>query len=184
MNRLQLVIVLETSTEEGTDALYFHSVLDYFFERRDLYGNEVNIVYVYLHGKQNYNSDDVLSQINNYTSMFNDWESERGETHTIYCLDTDSIEKVFKTGSFFKNVQDFCESNKFDLVWFCKNVENVFLGVEPQTLPNKLIAALTFFRSGKISKIKEFNLCKKEIEIGCSNIISVLSQYLKRKNEE
>ena len=181
MSRLQLIIVLETNSEEGTDSLYFHSTLDHYFQRKDLNGNEVNIQYVFLNGKQNYNSKTVVDKINNYSSMFNDWEDEKGESQVIYCLDTDSLDKEYKGGSFFRNVQDYCQTNNYDLVWFCKNAENVFLNVEPETLSNKILSAITFARNGKISNVKENNLSKHEIEYGCSNILLILSKYLIKK---
>ena len=180
MGGLQLLIVLETSDDSRTDAIYFGEVINRFFLYIDKNsGYEVNTSIIPLSGKQNYKNKKIVNRIKNSIKMFKTYT--RGETVVIYCIDTDSVEQVYKRSSFFYNVSTFCKENGFELAWFCKNAENVFLGVEPTTLENKTEAALEFSRNGDINKIKETNLVKEKIELNCSNIVAILDKYLKRK---
>ena len=181
MGPLQIIIVFETKNDDKSDSLYISEVINRFFELKSKNGEEVNLSKIPLNGKQNYKKKKLLNYINNSIKIFKSYAN--GETVVIYCIDTDSTEQIYKPGSFFKNLMDFCDEKGYRLVWFCKNAENVFLGVEPETLSNKTLAAKEFSRSGRISLIKENNLQQSKIVLGCSNIVSVLDCYLKRKDK-
>ena len=171
---LQLLLVSETSGEGKTDAIYINNVINKYF---DVEG--VNIQYIYLKGKQNYKDKKIREHIKNLTSMFGKFP--KGKTVTIYFIDVDSEPKEFKAGSFFKNLCEYIEENNFELVWFCKNAENVFLNAEPENLENKTASAKDFAASNKIDSIDKDKLCKMAIELNCSNILVVLSKYLSYK---
>ena len=176
---LKLLVLIESSDESKADGIYFSEV------RRRFYTNfahdhegEVSIDLIPLNGKQNYNNEKIVKRIDNNISMNT---SFKVDTAVIYCLDTDSLEDSYKEGSFFYNVQKYCSDNNYDLVWFCKNVENVFLNKEVGQVSSKIEEAKTFARSDSINKIDEWRLSKQRIEYGCSNILCVLDKYLKRK---
>ena len=112
--------------------------------------------------------------------MFESYNNS-GKTITIYFIDTDSSEKEYRQGSFFKNLCDYISEKGYELVWFCKNAENVFLNVEPDTLLNKTQAAKNFAVNNEIDNIDKEKLSKIAIELNCSNILVVLSKYLTKK---
>lgn len=169
-----MILVDETSEDDKSDTIYINEVIKKYFDC-----NSVNLKFVHLNGKQNYNKKKILSQINNFTKMFRKFTG--GETVTVYFIDTDTTNKTFKPGSFFHNLNEFVKENGFELVWFCKNSENVFLNVEPDSLDNKTEAAKDFSARNKIDKIDRDNLSKQIIELNCSNVLIVLSKYLKNK---
>lgn len=171
----QLLLVVETSSEEKTDAIYINEVIKKYF---DVSG--VNIKFVPLGGKKHYKDKKIIGKINNYTKMFHKFTN--GETITIYFIDTDSVNREYKTGSFFKNLCIFVKQSGYELVWFCKNAENVFLNLEPETLDNKTQMAKAFAAENKINNICKENLSKSIIELNCSNILTVLTKYLNRKD--
>lgn len=169
---LGLILVMETSAPGKSDDIYIRSVLDHYY---DLKG--VTIARVFLDGKRNYSSKKVLSQIRSYQAMY---RSQKMNSQVIYFIDTDSVSKVYDKGSFFSNVSAFCASNFYELVWFCKDVENVFLHKEPGTVVNKLNAAKEFVRTNAIVDISQSSIKRQSIEPESSNILGILDKYLKR----
>lgn len=184
MAELQLIFVVETSADDKTDNIYLRSVLDYFFTSISKeYGCEVNIKPIFLNGKQHYKDKKVLNNIVNQTRMFASYNIG-AITKTIYIMDTDSVNKVYEVGSFFYNVQQFCVEHNFELVWFCKNAENVFLDKEVDQIDNKTEAAKSFAKNNDIERLDRNCLSKNEIEYRCSNILSVVGKYLKEKKNQ
>ena len=170
----QLLLVVETSEEDKSDAIYINEVLKKYFDT-----SKTNIHWITLCGKTNYKDKKILSKIKNLTKMFGTFTG--GSTETIYFIDTDSTEEKYRQGSFFYNLCEFIKENNFNLVWFCKNAENVFLKVEPNEKMNKTDAAKEFSVLNKIDEIDVKMLSKANIELNCSNIILIMSKYLKRK---
>lgn len=107
--------------------------------------------------------------------------NEGAITKTIYLIDTDSTNKTYEIGSYFYNVQQFCLEREFELVWFCKNAENVFLDKEVDQIDNKTEAAKSLAKNNEIKSLDKNCLCKTEIEYKCSNIFVIISKYLKEK---
>lgn len=177
---LNIVFVLETNDDGKTDAIYLSTVLDKYYSLENIQYEAVNTQTLYMDGKQNYNKIKLKNRIKNLISMY---KSYGNPTVVIYFFDTDSTEKTYKPGSFFYNVQEYCNENGYELVWFCKNAENVFLDKDPDSLPDKLGAAKEFDRNNKLNEINEYRLSKTAIEYGCSNILMVLDKYLRRKND-
>lgn len=179
MSKLQIIFVVETSSEDKSDTLYLREVLNYYFTfTSEMYDGPVATKTICLNGKQNYKDKKILNHISNQISLFAS-QNPDSITKVIYFMDTDSVDKEYKPGSFFYNVRLFCEESGFELVWFCKNAENVFLGKEPEQLVSKTKSAKQFVWSGGITKISKHCLMKDSIEYGCSNILNVLAKYLK-----
>lgn len=171
---LQILLVVETSDEDKSDTIYINEVLKTYFDTKF-----INLRYIYLKGKTNYNKKNILSYINNQTNVFR--KVAKGKTVVIYFIDTDSTNKEYKKGSIFSNISEFVKQKSFELVWFCKNSENVFLNKEPSQIDNKTKVAKVFSSSGKINDINVSNLDRNEIELNCSNIYGILSKYLMKK---
>ena len=172
---LQLLFVLECNDEDKSDAIYLNEVISHFYVFESENYSQVSRKSIFLKGKGKYKN--YKDYINNVVSMFS---HEGGVTKVIYMIDLDSTDKEYKSGSLNYNIMDYCNRNNYDLIWMCKNVENVFLGVEPDAIENKTEAAKQFARL----KNKEFDnikLSKTTIELYCSNILIILDKYLKRK---
>ncbi len=175
-NPLQLLLVIETSDEDKTDAIYINEVIKHFFDT-----SGVNMQWIPLGGKTNYKAKKIENKINNFTKMFKSY-NKNGMTITIYFIDTDSSKKEYKPGSYFQNLCDYIKEKGYELVWFCKNSENVFLDVEPDTLDNKTQKAKEFSINNMINDIDKEKLSKLSIELNCSNILVILSKYLNKIN--
>lgn len=177
--RLQLLVLLETNDESKTDGIYFSEIRKRFYTNYShLYEGEVSIEIIPLGGKQNYNNAKIVDRIKNQSAINSSYDVF---TVVIYFIDTDSIAKEYKPGSFFYNICEYCSNNGYELVWYCKNAENVFLGKEPGDYISKTNDAKTFARKDYIYSIDERKLSKSSIEIGCSNVLIILDKYLIRK---
>lgn len=74
----------------------------------------------------------------------------------------------------------FCEENGYDLIWFCHNVEDVFLGKKISD-SQKVHEAGVFRRKRKIEEM-DFHALSSDTKRGhTSNILNVLDKYLTRK---
>lgn len=172
---LKLVFVLECDDEEKSDAIYLNEVISYFYEYKNDNYSQISRQNIFLEGKGKYKN--IKSRIDNERKTFS---CEGGEIKVIYMIDLDSTEPEYKLGSLNRNIMDYCDKNGYDLIWMCKNVENVFLGVESDVVENKTEAAKAFARI-KDKGFDIIKLSKTRIEQYCSNILLVLDKYLKRK---
>ena len=167
MPKLQLIFIVETSDNDKSDTIYVRTVIDKFYIISDKEPESIiNIQIHCLNGKHHYKDKKVINYIRNQTKMFSNY-NEEAITKVIYFIDTDSIEKEYKNGSFFYNLQEFCKTNDYDLVWFCKNAENVFLNKEPDKIGNKTVAAKKFVSDNIIENIDENKISKDVIDYGC-----------------
>ena len=181
MSKLQIILISETSTDDKSDIIYIRSTIDkYFNYESDVYDGEVATIPFFLHGKQNYCDKRILSRIKSQARMFACY-NPGAITVVIYFMDTDSVKKEYKEGSFFYNVKDFCKNNGFELAWFCKNAENVFLKKESSQVASKTESAKDFAFNDGINRINKSDLMDPEINQGHSNILLILSKYLKWK---
>ena len=138
---LQLVFVFECDGEDKSDAIYLNEVINHFYLFENDNYSQISRCNIFLEGKGKYKN--VKNRINNEMRTFS---KEGGETKVIYMIDLDSTENEYKIGSLNHNIMDYCSDNGYDLIWMCKNVENVFLGLESNAIEDKTDAAKEFAR--------------------------------------
>ena len=102
------------------------------------------------------------------------------QTRVIYCIDTDAYETNYEQKKELDDIKSFCEKNGYDLIWFCLDVEEVFLGKQVES-SHKVKEAGAFRSSRGIERVREEKLTVKEIRNKCSNFLRVLDRYLERK---
>ena len=85
---------------------------------------------------------------------------------------------------FLKEVEEYCKNNLYDLIWFCYEIENVFLG-KTISDENKVVEAVKYQRkevSYDDKLIKNLSIDKNEKKTNNkSNIVLVLNKHLKKK---
>ena len=168
---IQMIFCVETNKRADTDSIYISETLDYYYEK----SNQIKISKVYMTTKSKYNAKDVQREIEQKIKAFT-----IGKSRVIYCIDTDQYEKDSNHANELKNVMQYCEDNNFDLIWFCHDVEEVFLG-EKISKSQKVQRAGAFRKKKMIEGIKSDKLSGKVRRVGVSNILSVLDKYLPRK---
>ena len=168
---IQLIFCVETNKKADTDSIYISETINHWYKLN----NQIKINKVYMNTKSKYNSKDVLRDIKKKRDAFT-----IGDTVVIYCIDTDQYEKNVEHANEFWTIRQFCKENIYEFVWFCHDVEEVYLEHKVSD-SQKVREAAIFRREKKIVKIQRERLscCEK---YGCtSNILCILDKYLPQK---
>lgn len=167
---VQLIFCVETNKQADTDWVYIMEAIRFRYNLPP----QISINKIYMETKSKYNSRKVLGEIEKRTKCY------KGKTKVIYCVDTDAYESNYGQKKEFDDIKSFCEKNNYDLIWFCHDVEEVFLG--KQVEKSKKVKEASAFRSGRgIEHVQEEKLSATEIRNKCSNLLRVLDKYLERR---
>lgn len=171
---IQLVFCIETNRRAATDEIYIRESIRRWYHL----GNDVKITMVYMESKTNFNSKAVISRIREACRDFS-----HGSSHIIYCVDTDNYESNQEQSLLNNEIKTFCQNNHFELVWFCHNIEEVFLN-KSILRTNKVMEAKSFRRKMQINNIDDKVLMSCNQKKNTSNLLLVLDKYLNRKIQD
>ena len=171
---LQLIFVVETNKKCKSDWIYIKETIDCFF---NIDPAQIKLSTVYLDGKGKYATKkrEIESLEAQYSST-----SKENRSQTILCLDCDDYDIKFEDQEFLKTVKQYCVDNSMELIWFCKDIESVYIGKTVSDSEKK--AEATKFKSkGMIKQVDVRKLSRDTYTINSSNIIKVLEKYLAKK---
>lgn len=168
---IQMIFCVETNKRADTDSIYITEALRHWYQL----SNQIKINKVYMNAKSRYNKQEVLKEIQKKTM-----EYTIGVTKVIYCIDTDQYEKNPEHKNDLHKISRFCESHGYDLIWFCHDVEEVFLGKKISD-SQKVQEAAAFRRKKMIQEIPANQLSSNTKNTSRSNMLCVLDKYLTRK---
>lgn len=169
MNKLVLFCV-ESTPQADTDTLYIQETLEHFYVR----SSKITIRFVHMKSKTRYNSKTVREEIKRRSMYFED-------ITVIYCVDTDDYDISSDSNELLNKIREHCESNNYEFIFFCKDIEDVYWGQKVQK--TKKISEASRFRSSKsIEKVNEKLLQRGQYQAHCSNILNVLDRYFTRKH--
>lgn len=168
---IQLIFCLEANKTAQTDWAYIKEFLNEYYT----IDNSVKLTPKFMGSKSRYNSNDIQNYIKKTASAY-----MHGETKVIYCIDTDDFEKNQNHKRELDDIQKYCKVNGYDCVWFCHDVEEVFLGERVQA-SEKTNKASNFKKTNAVKKMKLALLSSKVMGKGKSNLMVVLDKYLRRK---
>ena len=164
----QIIFCMETNKHAATDLVYIGETINRFYN----VGNNIHLEKEFLNGKGNYNAKNILKSIAKKTK-----EYEIGDTHVVYCIDVDDFESNPNHIREFEEIQLFCKQKGYQLVWFCHDVEDVYLG-RRILKAEKTKAAESFRSKNKIASVNEASLrSKNNHTVHSSNILSVLDSF-------
>lgn len=168
---IQLIFCVETNKRADTDSIYISETINHLH----LVNSKTKISKVYLNTKTRYKAKDVMKEIAGKTKAFT-----IGETKVIYCIDTDEYEKDAEHKRELDEIRRFCKEGGYDLIWFCHDVEDVYLG---RRIPDsaKVQEASAFRRKRKIEEMDFRKLACTAERVHTSNILNILDGYLPRK---
>ncbi len=171
MEVIQIIFVVETNKITKSDDRYVSKLISQLY---DLSKNDVQFQYVHMGTKYRYNKPSVLKEIKEYIQ-----QNKNGINHVVYCFDTDRIDNDQVQVEALKKYENFCIQNGFYFVWFCYDIETVFLG---HSVPDneKEKESRDFFRKKfELEKSLKLRLSKNKDDIKSnrsSNILTVLSE--------
>lgn len=173
---LQLIFVMETNKQTKSDWIYIKETIDRFYEYDDAH---VKFSDVYMDGRGNYakKKKEVESKIAQYKIS-----NKQGFSKVIYCFDCDECDTRQEDKIFIQKVTEYCEENKYDFVWFYKDVEQTYVGQKVPDNQKKKVSA-EFKKRKKIEYVNEKALMQARYKKNTSNIILILDSYLSRKSD-
>lgn len=167
---LQLIFVVETNKKCKSDWIYIKETIDRFFTFDPAH---VKLSTVYLNGKGNYNMKD--KEIALLESQYRA-TSQENVSQVILCLDCDDYDKKTEDIAFLKKTKQYCLEKGWEFVWFCKDVECVYIG-KKVTDAEKKDEATNFKAKKLIDKIDKRSLSASTYKLNASNIHNVLKKY-------
>ena len=169
MSRLVLLCV-ECDSRSRTDYMYITSTIKHY------YIDDRKVIYrpIFLGSKTKYSDRGKISEILDAGRDFS------GEVAVIYFIDTDSINVSNEARVLNRDIQEYCQKKGYDLVFFCEDIEDVYLG-NPIHNKEKVRMAEQFNRNQQINCVNEKMLRSEQMQRHKSNILNVLDKYWKRK---
>lgn len=168
---IQMILCVETKKSADTDSIYILDTISRWYK----IDNKIKISKINMNTKSRYNSKDVMREIAQKKRAYT-----HGETRVIYFIDTDQYEKNPDHARELDEISRYCKDNEYDLVWFCHDVEEVFLGHKVSD-SQKVQEATAFRRKKKIEEMQIEKLMCNTKRAYVSNILNILDKYLERK---
>ena len=165
----QIIFCVETNGKARTDIVYIKDTIRKFYN--DYSG--INFEYVPMGTKTAFNNKKTKADIRKYIK-----NNPNGTSHIVYCIDTDQFECNQEQLKLNKSIEDFCLRNGYKLIWFCHDIEEVYIGKSVRN-KDKVSISKRFKRKGEIEKVDENKLRKDQQTSGHSNILNVIDSCLK-----
>lgn len=166
----RLVLCVETDKIADTDSQYIDKAIRTFY----VVNNDISIKYVRMNGKGNYNKKFVTNQIKELLS------GDFDEACVAYCIDADNLadREALEQN---KNIKDYCDSLGYKYIWFCRDIEEVFLHKRIDKSEKKR-EAIKFSHLRDLGKATELSLSSKTENVYKSNLLCVLDAFMERKS--
>ncbi len=166
-----VIICVETNERANTDPCYIDKVIRNYY----LIDNNIRLSYKYLNSKTQYKNKKTLQEISK------DCKAVGTVNHSVvYCIDADKCDSDYEDKVRFEEIADFCSQKGFSLVWFSRDIEDVFLHKKISNHDKKKMA-IKFSKSKGIGKATENDLRATNVSNQKSNILNVLDGILIRK---
>lgn len=169
---MQIVLFCEAKSETDTDFSYIREYIHHRYpdKKRIIHIDKVNLGSKFNYEKGKRKAADLIKK---YALQHKDEKQV-----VICCFDTD----IGKTGAEEANdkIVAFCKTNGYELVWFHRDIEEVFLGTQ---IPDKdkFRCAKRFVERGNVKGIKDKKMMvsdPRKGNVGTSNLKCVLDKYL------
>ena len=168
----QVILCVETNKQANTDVGYIDAVIKQLYQ----IGTEIKLQYKYFNGKGGYNAHKLLKEIKKDIAALKGGSS----SEVIYCIDTDKYDSDAEVQKLNADIENFCHQNGYRFIWFCRDVEEVFLHTKVDDSKKK--EAVAKFKVGNgLGQANEQTLSARSMARKQSNMLIVLDQVLKRK---
>ena len=154
---IQLILCVETNKKADTDSKYIFETIRYYYN----VDNSVKLSKIYMGTKTKYNSKEVLKEIKQK-------------------IDTDQYEKNPNHKKEYDEIQKYCEHENYEMVWFCHDVEEVFIGYKVSD-SDKTKKAAEFVKKNIVKNVNYKKLSSDKLIKNTSNMLLVFDKYLQRK---
>ncbi len=173
----QIVVVVEANEKSRSDYIYIRSVLEKWYNLHLL--NNVKISPVFMCGRGNFDKKKVANEIKSYKKRY----SSVGSTYVIYCFDTDKYDSNPDDQKQLAKERAFCKDNGYEFVWFCHDIEEVFLG-KSIVDSEKTDRARKYASNHEINSVNQSYLKADAMSRRKSNLMKVLDDVFERGGYE
>ena len=168
----QVILCVETNKQANTDVGYIDAVIKQLYQ----IGTEIKLQYKYFNGKGGYNAPKLLKEIKKDIAALKGGSS----SEVIYCIDTDKYDSDAEVQKLNADIENFCHQNGYGFIWFCRDVEEVFLHKAVDDSKKK--EAVAKFKAGNdLGQATEQTLSASSMARKKSNMLLVLDKVLNRK---
>lgn len=176
---LQLIIVVEANKKSKSDWIYIKDTIDHFYQYDP---TEVRLSPVYMDGKGKYKikEREIRKLISGYA--YSSRTNKNRQSYVIYCFDCDEYDIKQEDNMFLQEAKRYCDEHGYEFVWFCKDIERVYLGRKIDD-SQKTKEAAAFKARKLIAGVDKNRLSIASYRDNTSNILKILDTYLKRKSE-
>ena len=169
---LQLIFVVETDNKCKSDWIYIKDTIEYFYEYDR---TDIKLSPVYMNGKGRYKNKEKEIQ-----GLISQYRNKSNISKVLYCFDCDDYDKKPEDSNFLETAKKYCDYKGYEFVWFCKDIEHVYIGNQIDDSKKKKTAA--DFKVKKLIK----KLDSKRLKSDCyktetSNLMNVLAKYAELK---
>lgn len=166
---LQLIFVVETNKKCDSDWIYIKDTIEHFYQYER---TQIKLSVVYMDGKGKYKQKE--KQINQLSKQYNS-QTKNNQTKVMYCFDCDNYDTNSEDLHFLETAKSYCDRKGYEFVWFCKDIEQVFIG---QRVSNKVkqSAAVRFKKQNQILEVDKNKFLSSTYKIGYSNMMIVLDK--------
>ena len=173
---LQIIFCVEAKRSSKSDYVYIKATVEHLYT---IDRANTRLSPIYMDGKGNYCTKKVLREIQTHVKQYQT-ASKSNQSVVVYCFDCDDYDSKPEDRKFLESAKQYCGDNGYRFVWFCKDIENVYLG---RSIPDnrKVKEAGIFAAKGMIRSIDSKVLEVREIRKGSSNLCLVLDDYLERR---
>lgn len=172
---LQLIFVVECDEKSKSDWIYIKETIEHFYQ----IGTQIKLSPVYMRGKGNYRNSKTMRDIKAYISQYRA-VNKSNISKVIYCFDCDDYDIKQSDAKFLQNAFQYCQERDYEFIWFCKDVERVYIGrkVDDRQKTNE---AARFKKKSLILDVNKCNLVASQYQRNSSNILKVLDKHLERR---
>lgn len=168
----QVILCVETNKKAKTDVGYIDAVIKQLYQ----INSEIKLQYEYIEGKGGYNASKLLKSIKNDIKALKDESLSK----VVYFIDTDKYDSNPEDQKLNAEIQTFCSKKGYELVWFCRDIEEVFLHRSIEDSKKKDAVAKFKFEGG-LGQATQETLSSSTMAKKKSNMLLVLDQVLERK---
>ena len=119
---LQLILVVETNEKCKSDWIYIKDTIEHFYQYNQA---QTKFTPVYMDGKGKFKNKE--REINTAISQYAH-SNKANQSIVIYFFDCDKYDTKPEDAQFLIDAKLYCDTKAYDFVWFCKDIEQVYLG--------------------------------------------------------
>ena len=171
---LQLIFVVETNKKCKSDWIYIKDTIDRFYQYDQA---QVKLTPVYMNGKGKYKNKE--KEISNMISQYSAG-NKMNQSKVIFCFDCDDYDSKPEDAKFLADAKQYCSEREYDFIWFCKDIERVYLEKKVDDKQKKNESEM--FKTKKlINAVDKSKLVANNYRVNTSNIMNIIDKYLPHK---